>query len=187
MSIFFISDLHFGHKRICDFVDENSVNYREGKDWKENMEIIIKNWNSIVTKRMKVFVLGDVAFTEEGFEGLKRLNGTKVLVRGNHDNYFNTEKWLEVFDSVEGIVRYKNYWLTHAPIHHTELRGKKNIHGHLHHNLVLNDDGTPDTNYICVCPEVIGHKPISLDEIRYGNYENLILPTMYQKRYKNVN
>jgi len=172
--VYFIGDLHFGHKRITEFVDSCGRKFRYGDSYQENMEIIIHNWNQKVSKRGKVFVLGDTAFTEEGFENLKRLNGTKVLVRGNHDNYFSTEKWLEVFDSVEGIVRYKNYWLTHAPIHPAELRGKKNIHGHVHHNIIRDSEGNPDPNYLAVCCEVIKHTPVSLDEIRNGHYADML-------------
>jgi calcineurin-like phosphoesterase family protein len=172
--VFFIGDLHFGHKRITEFKPEAKVDppYRTGDNWQENMYHIGDNWNRVVSKRCKVFVLGDSAFNDVGFEFLKSLNGTKVLVRGNHDNYFSTEKWLEIFESVEGIVRYKNYWLTHAPIHPSELRGKKNLHGHVHFNSIKNGyTGEYDTNYINVSCEAINETPISLDKIRDGSYD----------------
>lgn len=174
-SVFFIGDLHFGHKRITEFEDDCGRKYRYGKDYKENMDIIAERWNERVTKRDKVFVLGDVAFSDEGFEKLKTLTGTKILVRGNHDNYFSTKKWLEVFDEVEGIVRYKGYWLTHAPIHPDELRGKKNIHGHSHHNIMRLPDGSVDSRYLCMSCEVTNHRPVSIHEIQRGEYEDVIL------------
>lgn len=174
MNVFFIGDLHFGHKRIKDFLDDHGRSWRYGADHIENMNIIAHNWNSVVTKRDKVYVLGDVAFNEEGFDKLKTLKGSKILVRGNHDNYFSTEKWLEVFDEVEGIIRYKNFWLTHAPIHPDELRGKQNIHGHVHHKIIRLEDGTPDERYLPVCCEIIKHKPVSLNEIRNGHYADML-------------
>lgn len=171
---YFIGDLHYGHKRITDFKNplEPENKYRTGDNCIENMHQIVTNWNSRVTKRDRVYVLGDAAFTQEGFEALKELKGTKILVRGNHDNAFTTQQWLEVFESVEGIVRYKEFWLTHAPIHPCELRGKKNIHGHVHYNSVKNAYlNTYDPNYINVSCEAIGETPVSLQEIRSGAYD----------------
>jgi calcineurin-like phosphoesterase family protein len=171
---FFIGDLHFGHKRIIEFGRSTGTTYRTGDNYLENMHHIAINWNKVVTKRCKVFVLGDTAFTEEGFECLKELNGKKVLVRGNHDNYFSTEKWLEVFESVEGIVRYKNYWLSHAPIHPLELRGKFNIHGHTHQHSIRNQyTNEYDERYINVSCEAIGETPISLHQLRNGEYNKI--------------
>lgn len=187
MNAFFISDLHFGHKRITDFRCDNGVKYRQGELWEENMNILVDNWNSVVTKRDKVYVLGDVAFNDVGFEALKRLKGTKVMVRGNHDNYYPTSKWLEVFDEVEGLVRYKNYWLSHAPIHPDELRGKLNIHGHNHHKLIIDPiTQEPDSRYICVCPEWTNHFPVSLDAIRSGEYQQSVLKLWRSINVKSV-
>lgn len=172
--VFLISDLHFGHKRICEFGGQTGVNYRTGDTWQENMHTIIENWNSVVTKRDIVFVLGDVAFNQEGYDAVGELNGRKKLIRGNHDNYFSTEEWLKHFETVEGIVGYKGYWLTHAPIHPNELRGKKNIHGHLHQHSIRNSyTGEYDPNYINVCCEAIGETPIPFEWIRDGKYDEI--------------
>lgn len=169
--VYFIGDLHFGHKRITEFKPEVGQSFRTGDNYLENMHYICKNWNNKVSKRGLVYVLGDSAFTEEGFEALKELNGRKILVRGNHDNFFSTRKLLDVFDEVEGIVRYKQYWLTHAPIHPDELRGKQNIHGHVHFHSIRNGyTHEYDQRYINVSCEAINETPISLDEIRDGTY-----------------
>jgi calcineurin-like phosphoesterase family protein len=90
--------------------------------------------------------------TEEGFESLKELNGVKRLVRGNHDE-FKVEKYLQVFEDVLGITTYKGYWVSHAPIHPVELRGKRNIHGHVHGNTIKDNEGGVDNRYINVCIE----------------------------------
>lgn len=172
--VFFISDLHFGHKKIIEFGKVTGTAYRSGDNWQENMHNIVVNWNRVVGKRDKVFVLGDVAFNQEGFDALNELNGTKTLIRGNHDNYFKTDDWLKVFDSVEGLYRYKEFWLSHAPIHPLELRGKKNIHGHVHQHSIRNTyTNEYDPNYICVCCEPLGETPISLKQIRDGTYDRI--------------
>ena len=66
--VYFISDLHFGHKKITEFGGD----LRTGNSWEENMEAIIDNWNNTVTKRDIVYVLGDVAFNKQGFDSLGR-------------------------------------------------------------------------------------------------------------------
>lgn len=62
------------------------------------------------------------------------------------------------------MVKYKNLWLTHAPIHPDELRGKKNVHGHCHGH-ILNDK-----RYINVCVEH-ADRPIPIEEIINGNFQ----------------
>lgn len=102
-----------------------------------------------------------------------KLAGTKYLVRGNHDTKFTTEEWLKHFKRVESLVSYKGYWLSHAPIHPYELRGKGNIHGHVHQNSILDyDSGAPewDRRYINVCVEAVRETPISFDNIKGGWY-----------------
>lgn len=170
---FFISDLHFQHKKIVEFGKSTGTVYRTGVNWEENMQHIVQNWNNVVSKRDKVFVLGDVAFGPIGFKALQELNGTKTLIRGNHDNYYETEQWLQVFDSVEGLYRYKEFWLSHAPIHPLELRGKRNIHGHVHQYSICDSDGKYDPNYINVSCEAINETPISLTQIRDGTYDKI--------------
>ncbi len=124
----FIGDIHAGHKNIANFRKEITSE-------EHNREVIGESWNKLVTKRDLVWVLGDAAFTQDGLDWIGTLKGEKRLLRGNHDT-LPIQKYLEVFSEVYGILKYKNYWLSHAPIHPDELRGKSNIHGHVHyHNI----------------------------------------------------
>lgn len=125
--VFHIGDLHLGHKKILEF----SGDFRGGETPEEHDEWIIAQWNSRVTKRDKVFVHGDVCFSRDKLPLLDRMTGSKILICGNHDK-FNASVYLKYFTDVVGFVRYKNHWLSHAPIHPDELRGKRNIHGHVH-------------------------------------------------------
>lgn len=158
--------MHFGHKNIKKF----EPTLRSGEDHLENMEIIIDNWNRVVTKRDIVYVLGDVAFTNNGYDSLGRLKGEKRMIRGNHDNYFTTEQWLKYFTTIEGLVRYKGYWLSHAPVHPNELRGRKSIHGHVHSSSIRLENGEYDERYINVCCEPLGETPVPFDKIKSGEY-----------------
>ena len=117
-------------------------------------------------------MLGDVAFTQEGFDALFELNGRIKMVRGNHDNYFKTEDWLKRVESVEGITQYKGHWLTHAPIHPDELRGRPNLHGHVHHNSIRNKyTGGLDLRYKNMCCEAVNETPYPFDLIKSGKYD----------------
>jgi calcineurin-like phosphoesterase family protein len=172
-NVFFISDLHFGHTRITDFADGK---WRTGNNWRENMDFISDNWIRTVRKKNDlVWVLGDVAFNQEGFDRLKELPGRKKMVRGNHDTFFTTQQWLEIFETVESLVSYKGYWLSHCPIHPVELRGKKNISGHIHHNSIRLENSEYDERYINVCCESIGETPISFQDIKSGEYYKMRL------------
>ena len=114
---------------------------------------LMDRWRRTVTKWDLVYVLGDAAFTDEGLQSIAELPGRKKLVRGNHDKH-NAKLLLRVFEDIHGIVAYKRTWLSHAPIHPQELRGRKNIHGHVHFATI------PDDRYINVSAEAIEYTPV---------------------------
>lgn len=79
--IFFTSDTHFGHVNIMKFCK------RPFGDIGEHDGTLIDNWNSVVPKDGLVFHLGDFGFCSYTYmiDILRQLNGTKVLIIGNHD------------------------------------------------------------------------------------------------------
>lgn len=150
-TVYFIADLHFGHRNIIKYRKQfNSVKHHD--------DTIVSNWNRIVTPRDKVFVLGDACFDEASLEQAKRLNGAKHLVMGNHE-FISPLLW-DVFNWVSGPIKYHDFWLSHMPIHPEELRGKRNIHGHMHEAII------EGSNYFSVCCEQINFTPINIQEIR---------------------
>ena len=160
-NVWFCSDLHIGHKNIGNFRKE--VGSEQG-----NRDYIKFWWDTLVTKRDLVWVLGDAAFTEEAIDWIGQLNGEKRLVRGNHDD-LPTTSYLRAFTEVYGLYKYKGIWLSHAPIHSDELRGKPNCHGHTHYqNMQLG--GIDDPRYLNCCVENLrrsfGFPLISLDQVR---------------------
>jgi len=164
--VYFISDLHFGHKSVLKF----SRDYRDGDTIEEHDWTLVARWNSVVKKKDRVFVLGDVCWPGTSLDILGELNGTKTLIRGNHDNH-KTVEYLEHFDKVMGLVKYKDLWLSHAPIHPNELRGCKNVHGHVHSNSIRhNYTGEIDPRYVNVCVENCEGYPVLIDDIRNNTY-----------------
>lgn len=159
-TVFFISDLHLGHKRILDFSPS-----RGGTTVQEHDLWIKEQWNSVVKPSDLVWVLGDVAFGTEPLKILKEMNGYKNLVRGNHDK-LDTTTYLKYFNNVYGLVKKYNYWLSHAPVHEGSLRDKVNIHGHVHSNSVKKSlEDVLDPRYFNVSVEALDGVPISLGEI----------------------
>ena len=158
MARYVIADLHFGHMW--------AARNRGFRTIEEHNQAIIDNWNSTVTKRDKIYVLGDVAwYKKDADECLPLLQGIKSLIAGNHDDPKVVNRH---FDEVGGaiVLNKLNVLLTHIPIHPTELYWDFNIHGHLHSNVIKRSDNLePDLNYICVSCEHTAMRPIDLDEL----------------------
>lgn len=87
---YYISDLHFFHKNLLHKMDNRGFNTVE-----EMNEYMIQQWNSKVRKNDEVVILGDFSFGKatETEEILKRLNGHKMLCKGNHDKYLKDSKF----------------------------------------------------------------------------------------------
>lgn len=154
-NVWFLGDLHLDHKAICK--------YRTGfKSVDEHNSVVKDNYHKVVTKRDKVFFMGDVAFSKESLEDVRTWVGEKkVLICGNHDlDHHSMKDLCEVFDEVYSLVKYKEFWLSHCPIHPNELRGKMNIHGHVHQNSI------DDRRYFNASMENIGYTPIDLANVR---------------------
>ena len=79
----FTSDLHFYHKNVCKFTRRHEVVQQEHHD-----EWMIDIWNSTVKNSDKIWHLGDLTFLtkyEDIAALVKKLNGQKFFVKGNHD------------------------------------------------------------------------------------------------------
>lgn len=137
--VYFTSDLHFGHRNIGKYRADIGLDSEQ-----KNRDAICREWAGRITKRDVVWVLGDCCFKEDVIKDLYNLQGRKRLILGNHD-VKNIVAFTSAFDKICGIQSYKGYWLTHAPVHSDELRGKKNIHGHVHM------EDLNDSRYINVC------------------------------------
>ena len=152
--VFFISDLHFGHKNMAikrGFADET-----------EHDNFIIRKWNDIVEKKDTVWILGDITMEKStSYPLLKQLNGFKKVVLGNHDQPQHVKELLKYVNSVCGMIKYKGFILSHCPIHESEMeRYYKNIHGHVHEETIKDD------RYINVCCEAINYTPVCFSNIQ---------------------
>jgi calcineurin-like phosphoesterase family protein len=152
-AVFLVSDTHFGHAGVCRFTHpETGEKLRPWTDPEEMDEDMIRAWNERVRPQDKVYHLGDVVINRRAMSTLARLNGDKVLIRGNHD-IFRDDEYRQYFRELRAYHVMNGMILSHIPIHEDSLgRFGVNIHGHLHASRVKKD-GVVDVRYHCVCVE----------------------------------
>ena len=148
--IFATSDTHFGHDREFLWGPRGFTNYIDHDN------TIIKNWNSVVGTEDLVLHLGDVMLgdNEYGMNCLRQLNGTIVIIPGNHDTatrlkLYKTLPNVKVVETnIEGLAgigaayfKYKkyNFYLSHHPTMTSNLEKAPylkmhliNLFGHTH-------------------------------------------------------
>ena len=95
MSLFAIADTHlsFGTDKPMDSFP----------GWNDYVDRIEKNWNKIVTDDDTVVIAGDISWAmnfdelKADFDFIERLNGKKIILKGNHDYWWNTSKKMNDF------------------------------------------------------------------------------------------
>ena len=131
-SVFLVSDTHFGHAGVCRFLREDGTKLRPWDDPAEMDEAMVWAWNERVKPTDKVYHLGDCVINRKSLKTLARLNGDKVLIRGNHD-IFRDDEYREYFRELRAYHVMNGLILSHIPVHEASLgRFGCNIHGHLH-------------------------------------------------------
>jgi calcineurin-like phosphoesterase family protein len=170
-AVFLVSDTHFGHAGVCRFLRNDGVTKLRPWDNPEEMdEEMVKRWNETVRPNDKVYHLGDVVINRKALATLGRLNGDKVLIRGNHD-IFRDDEYRKYFRELRAYHVMNGMILSHIPIHEESLgRFGTNIHGHLHANRVTFLDtylSKPviDVRYHCVCVEQTDFRPILFEDV----------------------
>lgn len=156
---------YFNHANIIDYAQRPFMSVGDMN------ETLIRNWNERVREEDRVFHLGDFGFgkVEDLRSICDRLNGSKVLIRGNHD--YSTKKMKDIgFDHVwpsmdyddPKFVAYRDqsspseYYLVHKP---QLFSTQKVLCGHIH------DQWKAFGNNLNMCVEVWGYMPVSLEEI----------------------
>jgi len=176
-AVFLYSDPHFGHAGVCRFLREDGTKLRPWDNPDEMDEHLVKVYNEHVRPNDKIYFLGDVVINRRALKTLARLNGDKVLIRGNHDIFRDTE-YREYFRELRAYHVMNGMILSHIPIHEQSLgRFKLNVHGHLHANRVMKARGVNaktgevlygnefDYRYHCVCVEQTDFAPILFEDV----------------------
>ena len=151
MKFWLISDTHFEHDRMIELCNRP-----------ENFtELIVENWNSMIAPEDTVIHLGDVSWVADTY--MDRLNGKKILVRGNHDGKSVAWYMEHGFDFVCKTFTMKfgglDIIFSHKPLifHEHDIC----IHGHLHNCAKV----TSVCPHYLVALEDTDYKPILLNDL----------------------
>lgn len=95
MSLFAIADTHlsFGTNKPMDTFT----------GWQNYTEKLKNNWNSVVSENDTVVIAGDISWAmnfkelEPDFKFINSLNGKKIILKGNHDYWWNTATKMNKF------------------------------------------------------------------------------------------
>lgn len=152
--IYFTSDLHFGHANIIAYCN------RPWNTSEEMDEALIKNWNDTVGPEDDVYVLGDFCLRKEVVPAISpRLQGNKILVRGNHDpkpQLFRDAGWV-VFEGRSKTMELggKSVLITHIPYSTDQYQ----LCGHVHEKWKTRD------KTLNIGVDQWEYKPVSLDQV----------------------
>lgn len=161
MKTFLISDTHFGHVGMTKFLREDGTKLRPWDNIQDHDQNLIECWNEVVKPGDKVYHLGDVGLSNAThlLRVMQSLNGTKILIKGNHDS-LKMSQYAQVFKDVRACHSLNGIFLAHIPIHPMSLeRWKGQAHGHLHAKTV------GDERYMNVSCEQIDYTPIDFEEV----------------------
>ena len=143
MTVFFIADPHFNHKRIIEICN------RPFKDVDDMNISLVNNWNSVVTREDTVFVLGDVynfletkdfkKIDEDAYSFyslISSLKGHKYLIKGNHDRDKGRlgQEWDSIQDYAEITDGEYFVLMSHYPMmfYNRQHDGAVMLYGHVH-------------------------------------------------------
>jgi len=184
MSVYLISDTHFDHENIIRYCD------RPFGSLDEMESCIINNWNTKVSSSDTVLFGGDLAMAPAGKAAtyIDRLNGSTVVLTGNHDSF---SKWKSSFPVLESeYFQYEYYgekfefYYSHWPQGYSEENDRDdereepsysnppawfngwNIHGHVHNNDLENFPlVNPEEKRVNVASELLGYTPIHMNDL----------------------
>ncbi len=110
MAIFAIADLHLAYG-----VPEKTMEIF-GNPWINYQAKIKRHWEELVTAEDLVLLPGDISWalklvdTKADFDFIHALPGTKVMIRGNHDLWWNSIKQIEaILPSSISIVQNNSF------------------------------------------------------------------------------
>jgi len=161
VTIFFTSDHHFGHTNILKYQN------RPFPTIEEMNEVLIDKWNSVVKPNDTIYHLGDFALVRTKNEVdniVRRLNGHKHLILGNHDRqpvkhasgFVEIEQYKEI--AIDGIKLI----LFHYPIEswNGAFHETYHLHGHSH------GKSSVRSRRIDVGVDVHNYYPINYEEVK---------------------
>lgn len=169
--VYVTSDLHLFHKNMLNW----DMPYRNiFSNIHEMHEKIISNWNSIISEKDIVYILGDVCMRNGklAVNILERLKGRKRLIIGNHDKYKELKKFYDQFEFVDFYEeinylyndKYYHIIMFHYPIMQWNRKHYGSIlcYGHTHSNKQIITNRSIDVG---LDTEIAKFYPVLLDDV----------------------
>lgn len=113
MAVYTIADLHlsFGTDKPMDVFS----------GWANYTDRIYENWQKLIRPEDTVVIAGDISWamdirdTVRDFDYINKLNGKKILMKGNHDYWWTTKSKMDKFLSENGFdtlsILHNNYYV----------------------------------------------------------------------------
>ena len=187
---YYISDCHFGHENMNTRMDTRGFASAQEMD-----EYMIKQWNKKVRKNDEVVILGDLSWGDGNYTNtiLKRLNGRKFLIKGNHDRryledknfdktlYERIESYAEINDNNKKIIcchypvfcyngQYRKLpsgepksYMLYGHVHDTQDQRLVECFQQITKNTQVRDENIPCNMINCFCM-YSDYTPLTLDE-----------------------
>lgn len=157
--LYFTSDHHFYHEGILGLCG------RPFKNMQEMHRRLVRNHNEIVTPEDTVYFIGDFSMCNSRYKKplsdiVAKLNGTKHLILGNHDNFKPFDYVDMGFTSVHTSLVVEGFILHHDPCASCIDRDSVWLCGHVH------DLFETQSNVINVGVDVWNYTPVPLTSIQ---------------------
>ena len=175
--IWFSSDTHYNHAKIIEYCE------RPYADVDAMNDDLIQRWNARVAPEDTVYFIGDFAMglPDHWSTFSRRLAGTKILIKGNHDRikrleseevdaFFRKIGFAEVHTNLIREIEGTCVWMNHYPLASDDDRDLKRppapgpydiaVCGHIHRHWKVRD------GVVNVGVDVWDFRPVSLAEIK---------------------
>ena len=173
--VWFTSDPHFNHVNIIKYCKRPFDNVEDMN------QVLIDNWNMVVDHDDLIICCGDFSLgsSKDAINVLKKLNGHKLLIRGNHEkSVLNSREAMDFFDGgVYDLLEvtildeevsdgFQDIILCHYPmvVWDKSHRGSWQLFGHVHG--MLDGDKRLSPNQIDIGVDSNGFRPLSYQEIK---------------------
>jgi len=113
MALYAIGDLHLSFQS-----EIKSEAQRDSKLWQGHEERFLKNCRQVMNEDDTLVLVGDhtwggrLPYCEKDFEYIESLPGRKILLRGNHDHFWDPKKTSRLNEQFEGKLHFlqNNYF-----------------------------------------------------------------------------
>jgi calcineurin-like phosphoesterase family protein len=177
MTTYFSSDQHYGHANVIKYCNRPFADVQTMDD-----ELIYRH-NNIVKHGDTIYMLGDFTF-KDPHPYLRRLNGTIILIPGNHDNL---NKWVHSSSKpvhiapplLEVSVNGQAITMCHYALRtwNSSHYGSWALHGHSHGSLPED----PNSRICDVGVDSWDYAPVSFDQLKEYMSKKTFIPIDHHK------